>query len=174
MKHKLIAMLCVAPMVLLETSPSFAKSFFNHPPTQVVIHNPESTEGRSNRTTITIAVPRNAGNALGAIILRQLPTPDKWDWGHHEPHAYIGNYSLHQRGTSGLASAITSDSGEALKIQFSPTIKPGQTVNVIFRSLNPEAGIYQWSTELLADGDDPVHYMGPILRVNIYEQSPYP
>ena len=30
-----------------------------------------------------------------------------------------------------------------------------------------------WSTELLADGEDPVRYLGPTLRLNVYEQDPY-
>ena len=29
------------------------------------------------------------------------------------------------------------------------------------------------STELLADGKDPVRYLGPTLRLNVYEQDPY-
>ena len=38
-----------------------------------MIHNPESTEGLRNRTTIIVVVPEDAGNALGAIVLRHLP-----------------------------------------------------------------------------------------------------
>ena len=38
-----------------------------------MIHNPEATEGLRNRTTITVVVPEDAGNALGTIVLRQLP-----------------------------------------------------------------------------------------------------
>ncbi len=30
-----------------------------------------------------------------------------------------------------------------------------------------------WSTELLADGEEPVRYLGPTLRLNVYEQDPY-
>ena len=29
------------------------------------------------------------------------------------------------------------------------------------------------STELLVDGKDPVRYLGPTLRLNVYEQDPY-
>ena len=49
----------------------------------------------------------------------------------------------------------------------------GQTVNVVFRGFNPQSSIYQWSTEPLADGEDPVCYLGPTLRLNVYEQDPY-
>ena len=35
------------------------------------------------------------------------------------------------------------------------------------------ASIYQWSTELLADGEDPVRYLGHTLRLNVYQQDPY-
>ena len=75
--------------------------------------------------------------------------------------------------TSGLATAFVSDSEEDLSIQFNPAIEPGQTVNVVFRGFNPQSSIYQWSTELLADGEDPVRYLGPTLRLNVYEQDPY-
>ena len=138
-----------------------------------MIHNPESTEGLRNRTTITVVVPEDAGNALGAIVLRQLPNLDRWDWGRLEPRVYLGDYSLRGIGASGLATALVPDFEEDLSIQFNPAIQPGQTVNVVFRGFNPQSSVYQWSTELLADGEDPVRYLGPTLRLNVYEQDPY-
>ncbi|QNJ01191.1 protein of unknown function (DUF2808) [Synechococcus sp. A15-62] len=168
-----MAMLLFAPMVWLEVPPSFAQSLFDRPPTRVMIHNPESTEGLRNRTTITVVVPEDAGNSLQEIVLRQLPNLDQWDWGHLEPRVYLGDYSLRGKGNSGLASAVVSESEEVLKIQLTPAIQPGQTVNVVFRGFNPQSSIYQWSTELLAVGEDPVRYVGPTLRLNVYEQDPY-
>ena len=172
MKQQLISMLLLAPMLLLEV-PSLARSLFDRPPTRVMIHNPESTEGRRNRTTITVVVPEDAGNALGSIVLRQLPNLDQWDWGRSEPRVYIGDYSVRGQGESGLAFADVSDAEGVVSIQLTPAIQPGQTVNVVFRGFNPESSIYQWSTELLADGEDPVRYAGPTLRLNVYEQDPY-
>ena len=166
-------MLLWAPVVLLQAPSSFAQSFFDRPPTRVMMHNPESTEGLRNRTTITVVVPPDAGNALGAIVLRQLPNLDQWDWGRLEPRVYLGDYSLRGKGTSGLASADVSESEEVLTIQLNPAVQPGQTVNVVFRGFNPQSSIYQWSTELMADGEDPVRYLGPTLRLNVYEQDPY-
>ena len=165
-------MLLLAPMFWLE-APSLARSLFDRPPTRVMIHNPESTEGRRNRTTITVVVPEDAGNALRSIVLRQLPNIDQWDWGRLEPRVYIGDYSVRGKGESGLASAAVTDSEGVVIIQLTPAIQPGQTVNVVFRGFNPESSIYQWSTELLADGEDPVRYAGPTLRLNVYEQDPY-
>ena len=138
-----------------------------------MIHNPESTEGLRNRTTITVVVPEDAGNALGAIVLRQLPNLDQWDWGRHEPSIYLGDYSLRGKGEVGLASAVVAEFGEVLTVQLNPPIELGQTMNVVFRSFNPQSSIYQWSTELLADGEDPVRYVGPTLRLNVYEQDLY-
>ena len=160
-------------MVLLQAPSSFAQSLFDRPPTRVMIHNPESTEGLRNRTTITVVVPPDAGNALGAIVLRQLPNLDQWDWGRFEPRVYLGDYSLRGKGISGLAAADVSESEEVLTIQLNPAIQPGQTVNVVFRGFNPQSSIYQWSTELMVDGEDPVRYVGPTLRLNVYEQDPY-
>ena len=167
-----MAMLLLAPMLLLE-APSLAQSLFDRPPTRVMIHNPEATEGLRNRTTITVVVPEDAGNALRSIVLRQLPNIDQWDWGRSEPRVYFGDYSLRGKGVTGLASAVVSDSEGVLNIQLTPAVQPGQTVNVVFRGFNPDSSIYQWSTELLADGEDPVRYVGPTLRSTVYEQDPF-
>ena len=167
-----MAMLLLAPMLLLE-APSLAQSLFDRPPTRVTIHNPEATEGLRNRTTITVVVPEDAGNTLRSIVLRQLPNIDQWDWGQSEPRVYFGDYSLRGKGATGLASAVVSDSEGVLNIQLTPAVQPGQTVNVVFRGFNPDSSIYQWSTELLADGEDPVRYLGPTLRSNVYEQDPF-
>ena len=172
-KHQWMAMLLFAPLMWSDVPASFAQSLFDRPPTRVMIHNPESTEGLRNRTTITVVVPEDAGNSLREIVLRQLPNLDQWDWGRLEPRVYLGDYSLRGKGTSGLASAVVSDSEEVLSIKLAPTIQPGQTVNVVFRGFNPQSSIYQWSTELLAAGEDPVRYVGPTLRLNVYEQDPY-
>ena len=138
-----------------------------------MIHNPESTEGLRNRTTITVVVPEDAGNALGEVVLRQLPNLDQWDWGRLAPRVYLGDYSLRGKGTKGLASAIVSESEEVLTIKLDPAIQQGQTVNVVFRGFNPQSSVYQWSTELLADGEDSIRYVGPTLRLNVYERDPY-
>jgi len=165
-------MLLLAPLTLLER-PLLARSLFDRPPTRVSIHNPESTEGMRNRTTISVVVPVDAGNALQSIVLRQLPNLDQWDWGRSEPRVYFGDYSLRGRGVRGVAAAAVSESDTVVTIQLTPAVAPGQTVNVVFRGFNPESSIYQWSTELLAAGEDPVRYAGPTLRLNVYEQDPY-
>ena len=138
-----------------------------------MIHNPESTEGLRNRTTITVVVPEDAGNALGEVVLRQLPNLDQWDWGRLAPRVYLGDYSLRGKGAKGLALAVVSDSDEVLTIKLDPAIQPGQTVNVVFRGFNPQSSVYQWSTELRADGEDSIRYVGPTLRLNVYERDPY-
>ena len=148
-------MLLWAPVVLLQAPPSVAQALFDRPPTRVMIHNPESTEGLRNRTTISVVVPEDAGHSLGAFVLRQLPNLDQWDWGRLEPRVYLGDYSLRGKGTRGLARAVVSVPEEDLSIEFNPAIEPGHTVNVVFRGFNPQSSIYQWSTELLADGETP-------------------
>ena len=55
-----------------------------------MIHNPESTEGLRNRTTNSVVVPEDSGHSLGAIVLRQLPNLDRWDWGRLDPRVYLG------------------------------------------------------------------------------------
>ena len=73
MKYQWIAMLLWAPVVLLRAPSSVAQALFDRPPTRVMIHNAEATEGLRNRTTITVVVPEDAGNALGTIVLRHCP-----------------------------------------------------------------------------------------------------
>jgi len=90
-----------------------------------------------------------------------------------EPRVYLGDYSLRDKGARGLASAVVSGPEEDLRIEFNPAVEPGHTVNVVLRGFNPQSSIYQWSTELLADGEDPVRYLGPTLRLNVYQQDPY-
>ena len=120
-----------------------------------------------------MVVPEDAGNALVEVVLRQLPNLDQWDWGRLAPRVYLGDYSLRGKGAKGLASAVVSDSDEVLTIKLAPAIQPGQTVNVVFRGFNPQSSVYQWSTELLADGEDSIRYVGPTLRLNVYERDPY-
>ncbi len=73
-----------------------------------MIHNPEATEGLRNRTTISVVVPEDAGHSLGAIVLRQFPNLDQWDWGRLEPRVYLGDYSLRVKGTRVLSMAVVS------------------------------------------------------------------
>ena len=143
MKQPWIAMLLWAPLMWLQVPSSFAQALFDRPPNRVMIHNPELTEGLRNRTTITVVVPEDAGNALGAIVLRQLPNLDRWDWGRLDPRVYLGDYSLRGKGARGLATALVSGPEEDLSIKFNPAIEPGQTVNVVFRGFNPQSSIYQ-------------------------------
>ena len=82
-------------------------------------------------------VPEDSGHSLGAIILRQLPNLDWWDWGRLEPRVYLGEYSLRGKGVRGLATAVVSRPEEDLSIQFNPAIEPGHTVNVVFSGFNP-------------------------------------
>ena len=86
-----------------------------------MIHSPESTEGRRNRTTITVVVRIPA--MPWSIVLRQLPNLDQWDWGRLEPRVYLGDYSLHGKGASELASAAVSES-EGFERQFTPAVRP--------------------------------------------------
>ena len=173
MKRPWIAMLLWAPLMGLQAPSSFAQSLFDCSPTRVMIHNIESTGSLAQSHHDYDLVLEDAGNALGAIVLRQLPNLDRWDWGFLEPRAYPGNYSLLGKGTIGLATAPVSGPEEDLNIQFNQVIEPGQTVNVVFRGFNPQSSIYHWSTELLTDGEDLVRYVGPNLRLNVYEQDLY-
>ena len=152
----------------MNSGPALAQTFFRRPPTKASIHNPSSTEGQRNRTTISVLVPKDAGAELERVVLSQLTSIDRWDWGRRDPEIYFGGYGLRRRGKPGLAEATTSKSGDELSIHFDPVIKPGQQVNVAFRSFNPDADIYQWSTTFIPAGKDAIPSDGPTLRLSIY------
>ena len=159
--------------LLINSGAVFAEAFFRSPPTQVSIHNPSSTEGQRNRTTISVLVPDDAGAELERLVLSQLTSLDRWTWGPNDPEVHLGDYSLRRRGKPGLAEATMSQSGEELSIRFDPVIQPGQQANVIFRSFNPDADIYQWATEFIPAGNDPRPSDGPTLRLSIYRNNDY-
>ena len=75
------AVLSTTVLGLSTASAAGEKSFFRSPPTDVAIHNPASTENQRNRTTISVRVPDNAGNALQQVVLTQISAEDPWDWG---------------------------------------------------------------------------------------------
>ena len=103
-------MLLWAPLMWLQVPSSFAQALFDRPPTRVMIHNPQSTEGLRNRTTISVVVPEDSGHSLGAIVLRQLPNLDRWDWGRLDPRVYLGDYSLRGKGATRIGHSILSQS----------------------------------------------------------------
>lgn len=157
---------------LLQSSDlAHAQTVFTKAPTEVSIHNPEKTEGLRNRTTISVRVPENAGAELEFLVLSQLTNTHKWYWGRREPEMYMGQYGLRRRGESGLVQTVLSESGKKLSIRFNPSIEPGQQANVVFDSFNPDEDIYDWSTSLVPDGDDPIASDGPMLRIAIWPRG---
>ena len=159
--------------LLMNIGPALADAFFRRPPTKASIHNPSSTEGQRNRTTISVLVPDDAGAELERVVISQLTNLDSWDWGRNDPDVYLGDYGLRRRGEPGLAEATLSQSDDELSIRFDPPIQPGQQANVVFRGFNPDADIYQWATEFIPAGNDPRPSDGPTLRLSIYRNNDY-
>ena len=157
----------------MNSGPALAQTFFRRPPTKISIHNPSSTEGQRNRTTISVLVPDDAGAELERVVISQLTNLDSWDWGRKDPEVYLGDYGLRRRGEPGLAEATLSQSDDELSIRFDPPIQPGQQANVVFRGFNPDADIYQWATEFIPAGNDPRPSDGPTLRLSIYRNNDY-
>ena len=155
----------------MNSEPALAQTFFRRPPTKVSIHNPSSTEGQRNRTTIIVRVPEDAGAALESMVLSQLTSLDRWTWGPKKPKMYLGDYSLRSLGKPGLAEATISQSDDKLSIRFDPEIQQGQQVNVVFRWVNPDADIYQWATGFIPAGSDLIPSDGPTLRISIYRND---
>ena len=148
-----------------------AQSFFRRPPVQLSIHNPSSLQGERNRTTICIRVPSDAGAELETVVLSQLPNPDQWYWGKHPPQVYKGRYALRGGVSAGLATSSFSTVGSELTINLIPPVPPGDQVNIVFRSFNPDEGIYQWATRLIPSGINALASEGPTLRLHVYRND---
>ena len=163
--------LIAASGVMIHERPALARTIFDSPPTQISIHNPSSTEGQRNRTTISIGVPEDAGASLGRVVLTQILNVDQWGWGSLKPEIYMGRYSLRGRGVKNRAVAELSNDKTTLSILLDPPVEPGRQVNIVMRGFNPDAGIYQWTTQIVPSGPDPVVYYGPTLRLGIYRYN---
>ena len=71
----------------------------------------------------------------------------------------------------GLVTTTQSKINGLIKIKLNPAIEPGQQVNIDFRGINPEAGIYQWSLTMQPQGDEPVSYNGRTVNIRIYKSD---
>ena len=167
------ALLGVGALWIGSATAAEAKAFFRSPPTKVSIHSPASNENQRNRTTLSVQVPHDAGEALQDVVLVQISGTETWDWGRRNPQLYRGPYGLHQRGQEGLATASLSASGRQLTIRLDPPIEPGQEVNVIFRGITPEAQIYMWTTRFVPAGTNPLASVGPTLRQHVYRSDTF-
>ena len=148
-----------------------AQSFFQKPPVSLSIHNPSSTQGERNRTTISIVVPSDAGAELETVVLSQLPNLDLWDWGRRPPQVYKGSYALRGGVNDGNATSTLSNAWDELTITLIPAVPPGEQVNIVFKSFNPNEGIYQWATRLIPGGSDALASEGPTLRLHVYRSD---
>ena len=174
MKRKMVLALALAwSHLLIAADLASAQTFFEVPPTDISIHNPSSTEGQRNRTTLSVFVPADAGASLKALVLTQLVNIDHWDWGQSEPVVYKGRYSLRGRGVEGLATKVFLEDDLSLVITLSPAVEPGERVNIVMKGYNPTASIYQWTSQFVPDGPDPIVFTGKSLRLSIYEYDPF-
>ena len=122
---RIAAAVISTPVLGLSTaSAAGEKSFFRSPPTDVAIHNPASTENPRNRTTISVRVPDNAGNALQQVVLSQISAEDPWDWGRQQPELYLGDFRLRKKGNDGIAEARVSNRGRELTVLLEPPVQP--------------------------------------------------
>ena len=71
----------------------------------------------------------------------------------------------------GLATTTQSKTKGLIKMKLNPTIEQGQQVNIVFRSFNPDAGIYQWATTFIPNGVNPITSDGPTLRTSVYRNE---
>ena len=71
----------------------------------------------------------------------------------------------------GNAMSSLSNAGDELTITLIPAVPPGEQVNIVFKSFNPNEGIYQWATRLIPGGLDALASEGPTLRLHVYRSD---
>ena len=71
----------------------------------------------------------------------------------------------------GNATSTLSNAGDELTITLIPAVPPGEQVNIVFKSFNPNEGIYQWATRLIPGGSDALASEGPTLRLHVYRSD---
>lgn len=172
--NRTIASLLTTAALLVSTgSAASERAFFRSPPTRVSLHNPAAIEKQRNRTTISVAVPEDAGSALQEIVMYQIGSTERWDWGRKPPELYYGSYGLRRKGEAGLAVSSLSEEGHELTIRLEPPIEPGKQVNLVFRGINPEPNIYMWATSFVPAGTNPLSSDGPTLRQHVYRNDDF-
>ena len=71
----------------------------------------------------------------------------------------------------GNATLLLSNAGDELTITLMPAVPPGEQVNILFKSFNPNEGIYQWATRLIPAGSDALASEGSMLRLHVYRSD---
>ena len=131
--------------------------------------------GASRNKSLYAYLSKNGANflepGLQGVVVSQLTNTDVWDWGREQPKLYLGPYNLRRRGVSGAAKVATTENDAEISIRFDPAIQPGEQVNIVFRSFNPDAGIYQWATTFIPNGVEPITSDGPTLRTSVYRNE---
>ena len=89
------------------------------------------------------------------------------------PQVYKGSYALRGGVSAGFATSSFSTAGPELTINLNPPVPPGDQVNIVFRSFNPDEGIYQWATRLIPSGSDALASEGPTLRLHVYRNDTF-
>ena len=93
------------------------------------------------------------------------------DWGHRPPQVYKGSYAVRGGVNDGIATSSRASAGDALAVPLIPAVPPGEQVNIVFKSFNPNEGIYQWATRLIPVGSDSLASEGPTLRLHVYRSD---
>ena len=82
-----------------------------------------------------------------------------------------GELRLARRRERWQCDIVAFDAGDELTITLIPAVPPGEQVNIVFKSFNPNEGIYQWATRLIPVGSDSLASEGPTLRLHVYRSD---
>ena len=85
LNRTIVSLLATAALLISTGSAASERTFFRSPPTKVSLDNPAAIEKQRNRTTISVAIPEDAGSALQEIVLYQIGSTERWNWGESNP-----------------------------------------------------------------------------------------
>ena len=73
--------------------------------------------------------------------MSELSNLNLWDWVRRAPQVYKENYVLRVGLDDGNATSSLSNAGDQLTITLIPAVSPGEQVNIVFKSFNPNEAV---------------------------------
>lgn len=146
------------------------KTYFEQPPSLLgasVTHN--STYFPGAIYSFTLAVPAQAGEPLGSVMIKPEPSADYVRFELAEVEAYEGTTRRDKVGRA--AKAVESDSEpRSITVTFDPPVAPGKSVTIALRSIqNPRYdGVYLYGVTAFPVGEQPYGQFLGFGRINIY------
>ncbi len=116
----------------------------------------------------TIAVPEDAGEPLGQVMITPRPSPDPVQFDLDETQAFEGA-NKRQRTRLALQPVLVDPESQAMTIAFDQPVAPGKTVVIELSPYrNPMSGVYLYGVTAFPAGEPPYGRFLGYGRIQIY------